>query len=385
MESNHYFQSKLPKLKSTVFSVMTELANKHGAINLSQGFPNFPVSSELCDLLHKATLNGKNQYAPMAGAIELREAIAEKVADMYEANYDVQDEITITSGATQALFTAITAIVSEGDEVIIFTPAYDSYEPAIKLSKGKPVFVQTLAPDYKIDWQKVQTLVNSRTKMIIVNTPHNPTGTVLDETDMLKLQKIINNTNIVVLSDEVYEHIVFGDYSHESICKYPGLLKQSVVVSSFGKTFHATGWKIGYCLAPARITEEIRKIHQYMVFSVNTPAQHALAEYLKNPDHYKNLPMWYEKKRDLFSGMVKGSKFKALPCHGTYFQLLSYKEISKESDVDFAERLTKQYKLASIPISVFYNDNIDQKILRFCFAKDDDTLKKAAEILHQVK
>jgi methionine aminotransferase len=377
-------KSKLPKVGTTIFTVMSQLANETKAINLSQGFPDFESSDELINLVTEAMKKGLNQYAPMAGVFELREQISQKIEKLHGAKYHPESEITVTAGATQAIYTAIAATITEGDEVIIFTPAYDCYEPAIELNGGKTVFIQMHAPNYKIDWEDVKKMINQRTKMIIINTPHNPTGTILQEKDMLALEKIVADTDIIVLSDEVYEHIVFDDKKHQSASKFPHLMERSFIVSSFGKTFHNTGWKMGYCVAPKNLMKEFRKAHQFIVFSVNTPMQYALAEYLKNEDNYISLNGFYQQKRDFFVNLIKDSKFDILPSKGTYFQLLSYKGISDEKDTDFAVRLTKEYGVASIPVSVFYQKNIDDKILRFCFAKEEETLIKAAEILNRV-
>ncbi|TXB64720.1 aminotransferase class I/II-fold pyridoxal phosphate-dependent enzyme [Vicingus serpentipes] len=377
-------KSKLPKVGTTIFTVMSQLANETKAINLSQGFPDFESSDELINLVTQAMKKGLNQYAPMSGVLELREQISQKIENLHGAKYHPESEITITSGATQAIYTAIASTITEGDEVIIFTPAYDCYEPAIELNGGKTVFIQMHAPSYKIDWEDVKKMINQRTKMIIINTPHNPTATILKEKDMLALEKIVADTDIIVLSDEVYEHIVFDDKTHQSASKYPKLMERSFIVSSFGKTFHNTGWKIGYCVAPKNLMKEFRKAHQFIVFSVNTPMQYALAEYLKNENNYMSLNHFYQQKRDFFVDLIKGSKFEILPSKGTYFQLLNYKGISDEKDTDFAIRLTKEYGVASIPVSVFYQKNIDEKMLRFCFAKENETLLKAAEILNKV-
>jgi methionine aminotransferase len=377
-------KSKLPKVSTTIFTVMSQLANKNNAINLSQGFPDFDSSEELSGLVTQAMQKGLNQYAPMPGLISLREQIAKKTFNLYGTEYHPESEITITAGATQAIYTAIAAIIHEEDEVIIFTPAYDCYEPAIELNGGKPVFVQMSAPDYTVNWEQVKKLINQRTKMIIINTPHNPTGTILKEEDMLALEKIVSNTDIIILSDEVYEHIIFDGNKHQSACKFPGLAERSFIVSSFGKTFHNTGWKIGYCIAPKNLMVEFRKAHQFIVFSVNHPTQYALAEYLKTENNYLSLSSFYQQKRDFFNGLIKDSKFKILPSVGTYFQLLSYKGISDKADTDYAIELTEKNKIASIPVSVFYHKNVDEKILRFCIAKKEDTLLKAAEILNKI-
>lgn len=377
-------KSKLPKVGTTIFTVMSRLANEQNAINLSQGFPDFESSAELSELVNQAMKKGMNQYAPMAGLMSLREQIAQKTYNLYGAQYHPETEITVTAGATQAIYTAIAAMVDEGDEVIIFTPAYDCYEPAIELNGGKAVFVQLHSPDYKVNWDQVKKLINQRTKMIIINTPHNPTGTVLNEEDMLALEKIVSNTDIVLISDEVYEHIIFDGLNHQSAAKYPGLAERSFIVSSFGKTFHNTGWKIGYCIAPENLMAEFRKAHQFIVFCVNHPAQYALAEYLKNEEHYLQLGNFYQQKRDLFIDLIKNSRFEIIPSSGTYFQLLSYKNITDAADTDFAVELTEKNKIASIPVSVFYHYKVDEKVLRFCVAKKEETLQQAAEILNKV-
>ena len=376
--------SKLPKVETTIFSKMSAMANKFGALNLSQGFPDFEVDKKLLSLAEKSMNNGNNQYAPMPGLISLREKIAEKINGLYNISYDPVSEITITSGATQAIFTAITAFVKEQDEVIIFTPAYDCYQPAVELAGGKPVFVQLKAPDYSVNWEEVKKLISQKTKMIIINTPHNPTGTILSRDDMLELEKITSESEIIILSDEVYEHIIFDQIEHESICRYNGLAARSMAVFSFGKTFHVTGWKMGYCIGPKELMKEFRKVHQFNVFSSNHPLQHALADYLRDREQYLSIGSFYQKKREVFQQAIKGSRFKIIPCSGTYFQLLSYATISQESDVLFAERLVKEHSIAAIPVSVFYNSPLDEKVLRFCFAKKEETLQSAAEILCNV-
>ena len=376
--------SKLPKVETTIFSKMSAMANKFGALNLSQGFPDFEVDKKLLSLAEKSMNNGNNQYAPMPGLISLREKIAEKINGLYKISYNPVSEITITSGATQAIFTAITAFVKEQDEVIIFTPAYDCYQPAVELAGGKPVFVQLKAPDYSVNWEEVKKLISQKTKMIIINTPHNPTGTILSRDDMLELEKITSQSEIIVLSDEVYEHIIFDQIEHESICRYNGLAARSMAVFSFGKTFHVTGWKMGYCIGPKELMKEFRKVHQFNVFSSNHPLQHALADYLGDRERYLSIGSFYQKKREVFQQSIKGSRFKIIPCSGTYFQLLSYASISQESDVLFAERLVKEHSIAAIPVSVFYNSPLDEKVLRFCFAKKEETLQNAAEILCNV-
>lgn len=373
--------SKLPALETSIFSVMTSLANEHQAINLSQGFPGFDCNPVLIDLVAKQLRNANNQYAPMPGTIQLREAIAHKTEELYGAKYDPATEITVTAGATQAIFTAISAFVQEGEEVIIIEPAYDCYLPAIELAGGKAVFFQLQSDTYSVNWEEFKKLVNPRTKMIIINTPHNPTGSILKSEDMLKLQKLTSNSDIIILSDEVYEHIVFDGEVHQSAAMYPELAKRSVIISSFGKTYHTTGWKIGYCLAASELMKEFRKVHQYLVFSVNTPIQLAYAEFLTRKDEYLELSTFYQTKRDFFINLFKGSRFKIKPASGTYFQLLNYSSISNEDDVAFAKRLTLENKVASIPVSVFYHKRKDSKDLRFCFAKENDELERAAEHL----
>lgn len=377
-------KSKLHKTGTTIFTIMSGLAQEHGAINLSQGFPDFPVSGELIGLVNKHMLEGKNQYAPMPGIKSLREIISAKVQQRYSASYDPETEITVTAGGTQAIYTAITAIIKEGDEVIVFEPAYDCYVPAIELNGGIPVQLQLKAPDYHIDWNEVKKMVNQRTRMILINTPHNPTGTILTAKDMIQLEKITHNRDIVIISDEVYEHIIFDGYEHQSVMRYPKLAERSFVVFSFGKTFHATGWKAGYCIAPSNLMQEFRRAHQFMVFSVNTPLQHALAEYMSNPATYSGIELFYQQKRDRFLQLIKGSRFKPLPCSGSYFQLLDYSGISDEKDTEFAIRLTKEHGVASIPVSVFYKNPVEHKILRFCFAKEDATLEAAATKLLKI-
>jgi len=376
--------SKLPKVGTTIFTKMSAMANKHEALNLSQGFPDFPIDPKLIDCTLKAMKSGYNQYAPMPGLIGLREAIAEKIEDAYSIAYHPETEITITSGATQAIFTAIAAFVKEEDEVIIFTPAYDCYQPAIELVGGKPVFVQLKSPDYKINWEEVKKLISQRTRMIIINTPHNPTGTLLSEEDLKELEKITAHSEIIILSDEVYEHIVFDGQKHASICRNKGLADRSIAVFSFGKTFHITGWKMGYCIGPKQLMVEFRKVHQFNVFSSNHPLQHALTEYLNDSENYLSLGSFYQKKRDIFLSAITGSRFKVIPSKGTYFQLLDYSSISDQNDVMFAERLVHEYKIASIPVSVFYNSPLDEKVLRFCFAKKEQTLEEAAKILSKI-
>ena len=376
--------SKLPKAGTTIFTIMSALANECKAINLSQGFPNFPVSEELISLVNQWMKKGMNQYAPMQGILPLRESIAEKMEALYGIVYNPESEITITSGGTQAIYAAIASVIHIGDEVIVLEPAYDSYIPAIEMSGGVAVHIHLKAPTYRIDWNEVKKAINPKTKMIMINTPHNPTGTVMTANDMKELEKITTGTNIIILSDEVYEHLIFDGLRHESVCLYPKLAERSFVIFSFGKTYHATGWKTGYCLAPQNLSTEFRKVHQFMVFSANTPIQYALADYLRKKEKYLELPAFYQEKRDYFIRLLKGSKFKFTPASGSYFQLLDYSAITNEKDTEFAKRITKEYGVASIPISVFYEQPVDNKLLRFCFAKTKDTLELAAERLLKI-
>ncbi len=373
--------SKLPDVKTTIFTVVNKLAKKHDATNLSQGFPNFETDPELVEAVALAMKQGYNQYAPMAGSMALREQIALMIETIHKVKYNPDTEITITAGATQAIYTAISAFIEVGDEVIVFKPAYDCYEPAIEVNGGKTIHVQLQGSRFKIDWVDFKNKITAKTKMVIINTPHNPSGTMLSKRDMEELQRILKNTNIILLSDEVYEHIIFDGNDHESACRFPDLASRSIICSSFGKTFHVTGWKVGYCVGPNYLMQEFRKIHQFNVFSVNSAVQEGLAQYLKKPEHYLQLGAFYQKKRDLFLSELQASKFKIIPSKGTYFQLLDYSEITNESDIDFCKRLIADYKLASIPISVFNINNQDDKVLRFCFAKTDEVLIKATAVL----
>jgi len=376
--------SKLPDTATSIFSIMSKLAYDENAINLSQGYPDFPSSPELIALVNKAMKDGFNQYAPMPGIFSLREKIAEKIESLYNTSYNPDSEITVTAGATQAIFTIITAMVQPGDEVIIFAPAYDCYDPAVEMNGGKTIELELKAPDFRIDWELLKASINEKTKMIIINTPHNPTGTIMSMDDMQRLASLVRDTDIVILSDEVYEHIVFDKEQHQSAAKFPGLAERSFLVSSFGKTFHNTGWKMGYCAAPASLMVEFRKVHQFNVFSVNHPIQRALATYLSSPDTYLSLANFFQQKRDLFLGALAHSKFNIKPSKGTYFQLLGYKNISDEKDVELAKKWTMENKVASIPISPFYKERIDNNSLRFCFAKSDETLFRGAEILNKI-
>ncbi|HMN88680.1 MAG TPA: methionine aminotransferase [Saprospiraceae bacterium] len=377
-------QSRLPNVGTTIFTVMSALAHEHQAINLSQGFPDFPSSSRLVDLVHYYMRSGQNQYAPMAGVPALREQLAKKIQHQYGVAVDPMSEITITAGATQALFTAITALVHPGDEVIMLEPAYDSYRPAIELSGGIPIIYEMQAPDYQVDWSAVQALITPRTRMLIINTPHNPTGTILRKADIETLDQLLAGTDIILLSDEVYEHLIFGEEPHESILRYPRLRERSLAVYSFGKTFHNTGWKIGYCVAPDFLSAEFRKVHQFNVFSVNTPVQYALAEFLQQPEEYLELPNFYERKRDYLNMAMHGSRLRPLPSWGTYFQLFDYSAISNESDLTFARRLTTEFGVAAIPVSAFYSSGRDARVIRLCFAKKEDTLAQAGALLQKV-
>jgi methionine transaminase len=376
--------SRLPNTGTSIFTVMSRLAQEQGAINLSQGFPDFPIDEKLIALVNRFMVEGNNQYAPMAGVPVLRQAIAKMIGESYQREIDPENEITITAGATEGLFASIAAFIHPGDEVIIFDPSYDSYEPAIRLNGGVPVPINLTFPDFSIDWDVVRMKITKRTKMIMVNTPHNPSGAVLKDGDMRALEKIAIEFNLLVLSDEVYERLTFDNIQHRSALCYPELARRTITVSSFGKTFHATGWKVGYVVAAPGLTHEIRKTHQFIVFSVNTPVQLALSEYLKNPENYLSLSEFYRAKRDFFLDNIKGSSFEPLKCEGSYFQLLSYKGISDQPDVQMADELARKHKIASIPISVFYKDQTDNKILRFCFAKKEETLAKAAEILRKI-
>ncbi len=377
--------SKLPATGTTIFTVMSALAKEHDAINLSQGFPDFPCPPALQAALELYIEQGFNQYAHMAGAISLRQAIANKVALTYGANLNPETDITVTAGGTQAIFTAIAATVHAGDEVIYFTPAYDSYAPAIVLQGGKPIAIELQHPDYHIPWQQVKDAITARTRMIIINTPHNPSGTIMTAADMKTLQELVRDTNILILSDEVYEHIVFDGKQHESVLRYPELAARSFVVYSFGKTYHVTGWKMGYCIAPEALMREFRKVHQYLVFSVNHPAQLAFGELMETqPRLWQELPQFYQRKRDLFIKHLQGSRFTIRPSQGTYFQLLGYENISDEPDTALAERWTKEIGVASIPVSVFYEPPLQNKVLRFCFAKSDEVLEEAAERLRNL-
>jgi len=376
--------SKLPQVGTTIFTVMSALASEHKAINLSQGFPDFAVSEKLISLVNQYMKKGCNQYAPMQGLMRLREVLAQKAEFLYGAKYNPETEINITAGGTQAIFSAIAAFIRDGDEVIVFEPAYDSYVPGVLLNGGIPKYAQLKHPDYHIDWNDVKKLITHNTRMIIINSPHNPSGSVLSADDMKALEKITRKTNIIIISDEVYEHLIYEGLQHESVCRFPGLMERSFMVGSFGKTFHATGWKMGYVMAPENLMAEFRKAHQFIVFTCNTPVQHALADFLTDRSNWDYLPEFYQKKRDFFLKLIRGSRFKVIPSYGTYFQLLDYSAITDEKETDFAIRMTKEMGVASIPVSVFYHKMLDNQTLRFCFAKKEETLEKAAKILCKI-
>jgi methionine aminotransferase len=376
--------SRLPEVGTSIFTVMSRMALEQGAINLAQGFPDFPVSQELIELIYKNMKAGHNQYAPMPGTTALKNSIAAVVAKSFDRPTDPENEIVITAGATESIYSTIAALVNSGDEVILFDPAYDSYDPSVRLNGGKPIHIKLIPPHFTIDWQEVRSKISSRTKMIIINTPHNPTGSVMSASDLKALEKIALEFGLIVLSDEVYERIIFDEKEHQSVLKFPALASQSVAVFSFGKTFHATGWKVGYTVAPEYLIREIRKAHQFVTFSVNTPVQLALAEYLTNPDNYLHLGTFYQQKRDFFLDQIKGSAFVPIPSHGSYFQLLSYEAVSDLKEMDMAVWMTKEKKLAPIPVSAFYHDQSDHKLLRFCFAKGEETLEKAGAILRKL-
>jgi len=376
--------SKLPNIGTTIFAIMSKMANDYGAINLSQGFPDFPIDNQLIEYVNEGMRKGINQYAPLPGLPELLNQVGEKINRTYGITIHPMDELTITAGGTQALFSAFTALVHENDEVIIFDPAYDSYDPVVRLSRGKPVHLRLKEPDFHIDWDEVNDAITPNTRAIIINTPHNPSGAVLSDEDMKILEKLVLNHQLYLISDEVYEHIIFDGLEHHSVLKYPGLRSRSIAVFSFGKTFHATGWKIGYMVAPKEIMYELRKVHQFTVFTVNSPAQYGIAKYLQDESNYLKLAAFYEEKRDLFGSLMKETRFTPVPCHGTYFQLYRYTEIEDKHDIEMAEWLTKEHKVASIPSSVFYENGDDIKLLRFCFAKTRKTIEQAVERLCKI-
>jgi len=376
--------SKLPDIGVSIFAVMTRLANEHGAINLSQGFPDFDCDPALVDAVARAMRDGHNQYAPMPGVLALREAIAMKVQRLYGATYDPGTEVQVTSGATAGLYATLTALVHPGDEVLLFEPCYDSYVPVIRLSGGTPVFVSLRYPDYRVDWDEVRRKITPRTRAILVNTPHNPTGTTWSADDMRQLASVVDGTDILLISDEVYEHIIFDGRTHESLLRYPELRARACVISSFGKTYHTTGWKVGYCVAPRAILTEVQKVHQFVTFTVHSASQVAFAEFVTRDPLATGLTEFYQRKRDLFLKLIEGSRLAPLPASGTYFQLLDYSAITRERDTIVAERWLKEHGVASIPCSAFLYEDPGGPVLRFCFAKKDETLEKAAERLRKI-
>lgn len=372
------YHPKASNSETSIFAVMSALSNKWNAINLGQGFPNFDCSPELKSLIKHYLEKGKNQYCPMPGLLDLREVITDKISKLYHQSFEPISEITITAGATQALFTAINAFITQGDEVIIFEPAYDSYKPSVEIAGGSIRPITLKAPDYTIDWDKLKDAINAKTKMIILNTPQNPIGKVMSDEEMKMLASILEGTNIILLSDEVYEHLVYDGHKHHSALSYPELRERTIAVYSFGKTFHSTGWKMGYCVADEHLMKEFRNIHQWNVYSVNSFLQYALADYLKEPNHYLDLPKFYQEKRDFFNQKMKGSKLKVIPSKGTYFQLLDYSDVSDTTDREFANWMCETHGVASIPLSPFYSDGSNDKVVRLCFAKTEDILEEAA-------
>lgn len=373
--------SKLPDVGTTIFTVIGELSARHKAINLSQGAPNFPCDPKLVRAVSQAMEAGHNQYAPMAGLLALREAIAGKVSALYGRDYDPDSEVLVTGSASQGLFMAISALVHQGDEVIFFEPAFDSYAPIVRLQGATPVGLKLRVPEFTIDWQQVAAAITPKTRMIIINSPHNPGSQVLTAEDLQQLDRLTRNTDIVILSDEVYEHVLFDGHQHFSMATHPSLAERSVIVSSFGKTFHVTGWRVGYCLAPADIMEEVIKIHQFMMFSADTPMQWGFAEYLQHPEHYLGLAALYQNKRDLLASLLADSPFQLLPSQGSFFMLAGYGHLSQDADNDIVKRLITECGVATIPLSAFYTDGTDNKFIRLSFAKDDDTLRAGAEAL----
>jgi len=377
-------RSRLPEVGTTIFTVMSALATEHKSVNLGQGFPDFACDPVLLDAVNQAMQQGHNQYPPMAGVLALREAVAEKLARLYGHSYRAADEITITAGATQAIISIVLAVVHPGDEVIVLEPCYDSYLPNIALAGGVAVRVPLTPGTFRPDFDKIAAALSPRTRCIIINSPHNPSGTVWSRADMLRLQEILAPTDVLLISDEVYEHMVFDGAPHESAARYPGLATRSFIVSSFGKTYHVTGWKVGFVAAPASLTVELRKVHQFNVFTVNTPVQYGLAAYMQEPSRYLDLPAFYQRKRDLFRQGLEKTKFRLLPSEGTFFQCADISDISDKSEADFCRWLTIEIGVTAIPMSAFYRDAFDQKIVRFCFAKEEATLRKGLERLAQL-
>jgi methionine transaminase len=379
-----HIHSKLPNVGTTIFTVMSQLAAEYNAVNLGQGFPDYQMDEQLMGMVNEAMLSGHNQYAPMPGWMPLRESIAEKVEFLYQTKLNPQTDITITPGGTYAIYSAFTTILEPGDEVILFEPAYDSYIPNIEINGAKAVPVNLVYPDYKIDWSAVKKAITSRTKAIIINTPHNPTGSVMSEEDMLQLRRVVENTNIFIISDEVYEHLIFDNISHQSILRYRDLFERSFVCFSFGKTYNCTGWKLGYCIAPAPLTKEFRKVHQFNCFTCHTPSQAGLARFLKNKDAYLGLSAFMQQKRDYFKQLMLQTKFTIHESYGSYFICATYERISDQSDKDFATRLVKEAGVAAIPVSAFYHNSKDDRVLRFCFSKKSETLEAAVEKLSRI-
>jgi methionine aminotransferase len=385
MADTTVLRSKLPSSPVSIFAVMTRLANEQGAINLSQGFPDFNCAPELVETVARYMREGHNQYAPMPGVMALREALAAKIERLYGRRYDPVTEITVTTGATEGLFVALTAFVHPGDEVLLFQPAYDSYTPAVHLSGATPKYVTLRYPHYRIDWDEVRRTISPRTRVIVMNSPHNPTGMVWTRDDMTELRSVLQGTDALVISDEVYEHIVFDGARHESLARYPDMADRAVVISSFGKTYHTTGWKVGYCAAPPALTTEIQRVHQWVTFAVNGAVQMAYADMVRRDPVAADVTAFYQGRRDRFLALVKESRFRPLACRGTFFQMLDYSAITDERDADFAIRLTREYGVAAIPVSPFLQEGEQPgPVLRFCFAKRDDTLERAAERLCRV-
>jgi methionine aminotransferase len=376
-----FVSSKLPTTGVSIFTVMSVMAAEHKAINLGQGTPDFEINEELIDLVAKAMRDGHNQYTHRNGLLSLREAIAEKIDSLYKNKVDPSTEITITPGATYAIYTALTTILNPGDEVIVFEPAYDSYVPNIKVNGAIPVLIELESPEYKIDWNVVKEKITPATKMIMLNSPNNPTGKIIDKNDIQQLREIVKGTNIFILSDEVYEHIIFDDKQHESILKYPDLFERSFVVFSFGKVYQCTGWKMGYCVAPDQLMKEFLKVHQYNCFCCNTPIQYALSNFIAHKSEYLQLGMFFQKKRDYFKNLMSETKFIPLPSYGSYFQLYSYAGITNDSEFEFAKKLTEKAGVATIPVSAFYQNGIESQVIRFCFAKKEQTLEEAVQRL----
>ena len=385
MSEAQTLRSKLPSGGVSIFAVMTRLANEVGAINLSQGFPDFETSPELIDTVARHMRDGHNQYAPMPGVLALREALAQKIEALYGRRYDPVTEITVTTGATEGIFAALTAFVHPGDEVLLFQPAYDSYTPSVTLSGGRPVYVTLRYPDYRIDWDEVRRAISPRTRVIVMNSPHNPTGMIWTPDDVRELGRVLSGTDAIVIADEVYEHILFDGGRHESLARYPEIAERAVVISSFGKTYHTTGWKVGYCAAPPALTTEIQRIHQWITFAVNGAVQMAYADFVRRDPRCADVTAFYQGRRDKFLSLVRESRFRPLACRGTFFQMMDYSAITDEHDTDFALRVTREHGVAAIPISPFLNDSTAAgPVLRFCFAKRDSTLERAAERLVRV-